>query len=130
MQQESVLTQAALGSLEAGDAVRALAALRNLSTMLWERRQGDLPARDLSTRFRTLLRRRGYFVESPQDLASSLEEIHGLGEGFDLYHVARELAALDTLISQCLKLDRGPLFPELQAFAPPCPCGRHPLRET
>lgn len=113
--------------MEAGDTAGAIAAARELAGALWERRANEAPDPALREAFRTLLRRRGYYSASPADLAWSLEEIHALGEGFDLYDLARELAALDRVATECLKLAPQPLFPEIRAFAPRCPCGAHPV---
>ena len=129
-QLESVRVQGAIHSLESGDCARALAFIRDLADALRDGKEAKPAWPALADAFRSLLRRRGYFVSSPANFENSLDEIHFLGEGFDLYDLARQLAALDTIAYECLKLAPGPLFPKLRAFAPPCPCGRHPLKET
>jgi hypothetical protein len=116
--------------LESGDIQRALAVARELASRLWQRKERNVPLEEWEEAFRRLLLRRGYFVSTPADLASSLDEIRTLGEGFDLYELARQLAALDTIRTDCLKLVRRPAFPELRTFAPPCPCGHHFRKES
>lgn len=125
--QGSAQTQLAVQSMESGDTVRAIASARDLAAALWERKLGEAAADGLQAAFHALLHRRGYFVSTPAALATTLGEIRVLGEGFDLYDLARQLAALDTVATECLHLARQPLFPELRAFAPRCPCGQHPL---
>lgn len=127
-QHESAPWQLTLASLQSGDTVRAIATAKGLTASLLERKGGDAPLSMLREALLDLLRRRGYFASTPDDLAASLVEIEGLGEGFDLYDLARQLANLDIVVSQCLRLTPHPIFPELRPFAPLCPCGRHPLK--
>jgi hypothetical protein len=121
----SALFQRAIDSIEGGDTVTAIAECRTLGRALWDGKPGRISLDEIGEAFRTLLHRRGYFVSTPSDLASSLLEIHVLGEGFDLYDLAQALAALDTIVVGCLKLAPGPNLPELRAFASRCPCGHH-----
>lgn len=123
----SVQPAEAILSLHSGNARGALLALRSLRNSLWERKSTPFALEGLQGPFRTLLRRRGYFVSSPSELSATLEDIRALGPGFDLYDVAEELAALDMLRTECLQLSSRPLFPELIRFAPRCVCGRHPM---
>jgi hypothetical protein len=41
--------------------------------------------------FLDLLKRRGYFIDTPLELKASLQEIRNVGEGFDLYDLAAQL---------------------------------------
>lgn len=67
--------------LERGETRPALEAVRRL---------GEAARRSVRVRraFLGLLARRGYFVASAPELAASLEEIRGVGEGFDLCDLA------------------------------------------
>jgi hypothetical protein len=112
--------------MEAGDTTAALIHGRWLVDTLWQRRGVDAWIEGFLPAFRELLRRRGYFVSSASDFTESLQELQVLGEGFDLYDLARQLAALDTILVRCLRVAPHPHFPDLGAFAPPCPCGAHP----
>lgn len=125
---ESARWHLTLASLESGETARAIATARDLTASLWERKQGEAPPSALREAFLDLLRRRGYFVSTPDEFATSLMEIESLGEGFDLHDLARQLATLDLVASQCLRLTPQPQFPELHPFAPLCPCGQHPLK--
>jgi hypothetical protein len=127
MEDWSARTRETIHSMEIGDAA-ALAHGRGLAAALWERKGVEAPTEGLLPGFRDLLRRRGFFVASDSDFVLSLEEIQNLGEGFDLYDLARQLAALVTVLTECLKVSPRPLIPGLGPFAPPCPCGRHPLK--
>jgi hypothetical protein len=126
-QEWSVRTREAIHSMEKGDAARAILSTRELAATLWDRKRMEAQPDGLLKGFRDLLERRGYFAASEADFARSLQEIHALGEGFDLYDLARQLAAVDTICTQCLKSAPRPLFPGLQLFAPRCPCGLHPV---
>ena len=88
----SVCIQEAIGSMESGDTIRAIAAARKLARGVWERRSVSLVPDGVAGAFHSLLERRGYFVSTPPDLAASLEEIRKLGAGFDLYDLAQALA--------------------------------------
>ena len=112
--------------MHSGDTLRARQAIRTIRNSLWERKTTPFAFEGLLEAFRTLLRRRGYFVSSPSDLSTTLGDLHTLGQGFDLYDLAEDLAALDTVWTQCLKAAPRPLFPDLAPFAPKCPCGQHP----
>ena len=113
--------------MEAGETLQALSATRELSRELWKKKNGRLSPDRLNTAFRALLKRRGYFVESPSELRESLDDIRAVGEGFDLYELARALAELDTIVSECLKIAPARVMPELKPFVHQCPCGEHPV---
>jgi hypothetical protein len=114
--------------MESGDTQRAIASIRDLARELWARKVGSFSPDGLETAFQALLHRRGYFVSTPSDLSASLADIQALGEGFDLYDLARSLAELDTVTTECLKLSACPLLPELRPFSTRCPCGDHSKR--
>src|SRR5437667_4779 len=81
----SVCIQEAIGSMESGDTIRAIAAARKLARGVWERRSVSLVPDGVAGAFHSLLERRGYFVSTPPDLAATLEAIRKLGAGFDPY---------------------------------------------
>jgi len=72
--------------------------------------------------FKRLLHRRGYFVSTPAQVEASLEEIASVGEGFDLYDLARNLAHYDAARMTCRGLADHRALPELRRFAPRCTC--------
>jgi hypothetical protein len=114
--------------MESGEAPRAAILGRTLVAAAWETKVQEPLAENLQGAYLELLRRRGYFISTPRELEESLAQIQSLGPGFDLYEVAQHLAALDTIAAECLKQIPKRRFPELRAFAPPCPCGKHPSR--
>jgi hypothetical protein len=75
--------------------------------------------------FAQLLHHRGYFVSTSDETGRSLREIREVGEGFDLFDLARALARLDLTVTECTAALSGRLFPLLLEFAPACDCGRH-----
>jgi hypothetical protein len=110
-----------LKSLEKGEPSAAARLLDRLAA-------GPLPATEVLPRlweaFRTLLRRRGYFVDSPSQVSDSLREIAEIGAGFDLHDLATTLARLHTGSTHCGR-SRVPLgIPELEGFTRGCGCGR------
>ena len=72
--------------------------------------------------FKRLLHRRGYFVGTPAQVETSLDEIASIGEGFDLFDLARNLAHYDAARMACRGLADHRALPELQRFAPACAC--------
>ena len=78
-------------ALEAAEPQQAATALGDLTA----RGVAGISPAKLWTRFKRLLHRRGYYVETPAQLSASLDEIAAIGEGFDLYELARSLAAYD-----------------------------------
>lgn len=117
-----------VAALVAGEASRAA----DLLEMEIRSGRGHPPeeaaSKALRETFFELLRRRGYFVGSADQIQASLEEIRQVGEGFDLFDLARGLAEYDMMITECRGLRRQRLFPELVTFSPVCPCGKHPPR--
>jgi alkanesulfonate monooxygenase SsuD/methylene tetrahydromethanopterin reductase-like flavin-dependent oxidoreductase (luciferase family) len=112
-------------ALEAGDCRRAAERARSLRESLHDGTLDPSPFGDCRDAWLRLLNRRGYFVGTPAELAQSLEEIRQLGEGFDLFDLARALASSDAAATSCRNSAIGLLFPELAAFSPGCGCGRH-----
>jgi hypothetical protein len=95
--------------MHAGDGSAALAALTpTLDGKALPVRQ----ERDLWAAFLILLAKRGYFTASPTQLEAAFGEIAQVGEGFDLYDLARRLARYDA------DAHGSPSFPALGRFAP------------
>ena len=82
-------------ALEAAEPHQAAAALGDLTSDLLSKKVDGISPGKMWTRFKRLLHRRGYYVETPAQLSASLDEIERVGEGFDLYDLARSLAAYD-----------------------------------
>jgi len=112
VQKHSAPVREAIAAMEAGDTARALSAGRLLATEGRDRKASSALPRALGEAFRLLLKRRGYYVSTPDDLTQSLEEIHSIGEGFDLYDLASTLARLEGPTGA----GPAPLFPELIRF--------------
>jgi hypothetical protein len=113
--------------LEAMDAVEpteASAVIAQLTTDLHLQGINGVNLAGMWTSFKRLLDRRGYFVATPAQLASTLDEIEGVGEGFDLYDLASSLARYDTVRMECRGLSGHRALPELKRFASPCACTR------
>lgn len=124
--EESALLAEAIQAMSASEPIHALTSVNRLVSALWEGRAESPELKVLWEPFRTLLQRRGYFVSTPPELRGTLEEIRALGEGFDLYELARALAEADTTSTDCLRLRPDRSFPDLIPFSPVCPCGKHP----
>ena len=73
--------------MKRGEAQEAVETARKLG----DRRLDDAEAERLRAAFLSLLRVRGYFVETPEDVAASLREIEGVGRGFDLFDLFEAL---------------------------------------
>jgi hypothetical protein len=116
----------AIRFMESGEAPRVALLGRKMVAAFWDTKGQEPLAGNLREAYLELLRRRGYFVSTPRELLESLGQIQSLGPGFDLYDVAQQLAALDTIAAECLKQISQRRFPELTSFAPRCPCGKHP----
>lgn len=116
----SALTRAAVNSMKEGEALKAAAVLEKLDEHL--RQATDAPSdilADTGRAFTEFLGRRGYYVETPREMATSLEEIFVLGPGFDLYELARALARCDHTLR--IRLERtapDPAPASLEAFYP------------
>lgn len=111
-------------AMDAAEPVQATEALSRVSELLQSRGEDGLDLAGLWDRFLHLLERRGYYVRTPSQLADSLREIEAIGEGFDLYNLARSLAQYDAL-RRTIPSTSGPRgLPELAAFVPPVPASR------
>ena len=111
-------------AIEAAEPSQAIAALAALSNELHSRGQERIDLTRAWEGFKLLLERRGYFVDSPENLAASLKEIQAVGPGFDLYDLARSLARYDSVRTKCRKLAGSKTLPELKSFASSCMCSR------
>jgi hypothetical protein len=104
-------------ALEATEPHQATAALEDLTSELHAKGVEGLSPVAMWNRFKRLLHRRGYYVDTPARLSVSLGEIQAVGEGFDLFDLARSLAAYD----DARKESRGPhghhALPQLRRFA-------------
>src|SRR5207249_680349 len=67
--------------------------------------------------FKQLLKKRGYFVSTPAEIETSLAEIEAVGEGFDLYDLARRLAQFDGARMERLGLKGHRALTDLKRFA-------------
>jgi hypothetical protein len=114
-----------LDAMEAAEPSQAAAVLAQLTSDLESRGVNGVNLTGMWNSFKRLLHRRGYFVATPAQLASSLEEIQAVGEGFDLYDLASNLARYDTVRMNGRGLAGHRALPELKRFAPPCDCARH-----
>jgi hypothetical protein len=107
-----------LEAMAAAEPSEAATGLEQLTRQL----EGDgAPEVDLASlwiAFKRLLHRRGYFVSSSSELARSLEEIHDVGEGFDLYDLALGLARYDVLRMERAGIQGHRSIPQLKTFSP------------
>jgi len=114
-----------LQALEAAEPSQATAGLDWLILRLRAEGSNGLDLPGLWKSFKRLLHRRGYFVSTSAEVTASLDEISGVGEGFDLYELARKLAEYDAIRTECLRLRKRRVLPQLKRFSPTCPCGKH-----
>lgn len=122
----SALRELALRSIDEGEAWRAAVQVKALEGYVREQGRASVP--DLSllwSSFARLLSRRGYFVVTPEETAQSLEEIRGVGAGFDLYDLAVAMGRLDAAATECLQAVPLRQFPALLPLVPSCGCGHH-----
>jgi len=113
-----------LEALEAVEPAQAMTVLSTLADDLHASGQDGLDLNRAWASFKQLLQRRGYFVETPDQLSASLREIQDVGAGFDLFDLARSLARYDLARTTCRKLAPAPALPELRSFASNCVCGK------
>jgi hypothetical protein len=116
---------AVLEALEAVEPSQATRALSGLAEALHARGADELDLNHAWKAFKRLLSRRGYFVDTPAKLIASLKEIQQIGEGFDLFDLARSLARYDAVRTKCRHLAGSRTLPSLSAFAPDCACTKH-----
>ncbi len=104
-------------ALDAAEPQQAAAVLGDLTSDLQSKGVDEISPAKMWTRFKRLLHRRGYYVATAAQVKASLVEIEAVGEGFDLYTLARSLAAYDAARTAA----RGPqarnALPLLQRFA-------------
>ena len=110
MESETSATEI-LHAMEAAEPTEAAAVLGRLTN-----HQGINLAR-MWTSFKRLLHRRGYYVATPAEVESTLTEIEAVGEGFDLFDLARGLAHFDAARMESLSLRGHRALPELRRFA-------------
>ncbi|RPH50563.1 MAG: hypothetical protein EHM91_01930 [Planctomycetota bacterium] len=116
----SELLEAAILAMTSGDPVRATHTLDALEAAAGS--YAGTPASPLSSAwepFLSLLKRRGYFVGDLAETRGALEEIHEMGQGFDLYDLAAALSRCDTALAAHLNSPSARAFPELVAFTRP-----------
>jgi hypothetical protein len=114
-----------LEAMEAAEPSQAAAVLVQLTSDLESKGVNGVNLTGMWNSFKKLLHRRGYFVATAAQLATSLDEIEAVGEGFDLYDLASSLARYDAVRMNCRGLAGHRALPELKRFAPPCDCTRH-----
>jgi hypothetical protein len=114
-----------LEAMEAAEPAQATAVLAQLTSNLHAKGVNGVNLTGMWNSFKRLLWRRGYFVATPAQLGKSLEEIEAVGEGFDLFDLARTLAHYDTVRMECCGLTDHRSIPELRRFFSTCACVRH-----
>jgi hypothetical protein len=90
----------ALQALKAGEVDQAATQFDRLTALAHERgkRVGGMPAAAWDLLLR-LLEKRGFFVSTPEALSKSLDEIHELGQGFDLRTLMVAMACYDMTVA-------------------------------
>lgn len=121
--------QAVFEAMEAVEPSQAAELLSGLTESLHGQKKNGFDLQQAWERFKRLLERRGYFTSTRDELEASLNEIHDLGKGFDLFDLARGLARYDVAKSKCLKLTQARALPSLRFFARNCACTR-PRKEN
>src|SRR5215831_13015681 len=86
-----------LEAMEAAEPSQAAAVLARLTHDLESKGVNGVNLTGMWNSFKKLLHRRGYYVATPAQLATSLDEIDAVGEGFDLYDLASSLARFDAV---------------------------------
>lgn len=111
-----------LDAMEAAEPTQAAEVLSRLTDDLHARGVNGVNLTGMWNSFKRLLHRRGYFVGTPAQVETSLEEIASVGAGFDLFDLARNLAHYDSARMECRGLADHRVLPELKRFAPACGC--------
>jgi hypothetical protein len=106
-----------LHAMEAAEPTEAAAVLGRLTHHLQTHPDEGINLARMWTSFKRLLHRRGYFVATPAEVETTLEEIVEVGEGFDLFDLARGLAHFDAARMNALGLRGHCALPELRRFA-------------
>ena len=104
-------------ALEAAEPRRATAVLSDLTSDLLSKGVDGVSPTRMWTRFKRLLHRRGYYVDTPAQLSASLDEIEAVGKGFDLFDLARSLAAYDAARTAARGPNGHPALSQLKRFA-------------
>jgi hypothetical protein len=115
-----------LEAMEATEPSQAAAELARLTSDLESRGVNGVNLTGMWNSFKRLLHRRGYYVATPAQLTASLDEIQTIGEGFDLFDLASNLARFDTVRMKGRGLAGHRALPELRGFIPPSDRPRHP----
>ena len=115
-----------LDAMEATEPSQATAVLARLTSDLHASGVNGVNLTGMWNSFKRLLHRRGYFVATPAEMSRTLDEIETVGEGFDLFELARNLAHYDAVRNECRGLADHRAVPELRRFAPGCACRQHP----
>lgn len=108
-----------LHAMETAEPSEAAAVLEQLSEHVRGHEGDGINLARMWASFKRLLHRRGYFVGTPAEVESSLQEIEAIGEGFDLFDLARGLSRLDALRMEAQGLIGHRALPELRRFATP-----------
>lgn len=110
--------------MEAAEPAQATAVLADLTARLHAQGVNGVNLTCMWNSLKRLLHRRGYFVATAAQLSASLKEIEEIGEGFDLFDLARNLARYDAVRNRCRGLADHRALPELRPFAGACSCTR------
>lgn len=111
-----------LEAMDAAEPSQATEILARLTSDFHARGVHGVNLTGLWNSFKRLLQRRGYFVSTPAQVSTSLEEIAAVGEGFDLFDLARNLAHYDAVRMDRRGLAGHRALPELRRFVPACTC--------
>lgn len=106
-----------LQAMEAAEPGEAAAVLDRLAHHVRTHHGDGINLARMWTSFKRLLHRRGYFVGTPAEIETTLQEIEAVGEGFDLFDLARGLAQFDALRMEAQGLVGHRALPELARFA-------------
>lgn len=109
--------------MEVAEPNEAAAVLERLSEHVRTHEGNGINLARMWASFKRLLHRRGYFVGTPAEIETSLQEIEAVGEGFDLFDLARGLAHFDALRMEAQGLIGHRALPELRRFAKNAPEG-------
>ena len=116
MESEQTATEI-LHAMEAAEPTEAAAVLGKLTDYVQSHPGQGINLARMWTSFKRLLHRRGYYVATPAEVDTTLTEIEAIGEGFDLFDLARGLAHFDAARMESLGLRGHRALPELHRFA-------------
>ena len=123
MNASSALVDETIRAMGASEPQGAVAVTERLTAQVWKGSPDQTDLAGMWGAFMNLLRRRGYYVSTASELAGTLGEIHALGEGFDLYDLARALAELDRALADGFHLKPDRQLPDLKRFSRRNLCG-------